>query len=818
MTAGVVGQQVGERASTAPPAAGEAIATEPSAGLPALDGQPPGGSGIGICCSGGGIRSAAFNLGALQALSAAGIYQRADFVACVSGGSYIAASFATVAHGPRFDGEDAKVVPAQDPHYAYAPQSPEEQRLRNQSHYLFPRLAVTVRGVIWMLFGLLANLGLLLIFVFAGARPLGWALRAFGIVPGLGGPDPRLHLPPGWWVWTPALLGAALGLLFGENLIEVYRRPRTPAVEKLRNVATGLLLASLITGILMLAAPTAAVGLQRLALTNRPDSTTARVIAGIGFATPSGCAAAARERPGGACGATRVPAAGANAAGAGPTDARGVLAFLAALLALIRRMIRLATGATGQLGSKPRADAVAQRGGLLGLVHRVEQRLWPWVGSALVVGVAALLALRWIDDAALRGFGAGEIWLIVGALGLFVVIKTFTDINRSSLHPYYRERLASAYTVRRERRGDTTVAEPVPFEEPLSLTKVAPGANGVDGPRLVICTAANITDESVPPGRGCLSFTFTTEDVGLSDSPLIPRCQDGRKPTLRIPVSDYEQLAGPRRVTLPAAVAVSGAAVSPLAGRMTRPSQRLLLAVGNVRLGLWLRNPMSCPPDKDAAPPDTDAAPPAPPGGRSTWWRKLWTQWQQPGPRLLLLELAGKTHLNRRWLYITDGGHYDNLGLVEALRQEPRPKVLLAFDASGDRVDRWSTLGEAIALARSELGVRVEIDPRRMRAIDSQHVHAPFVRGDIWYPPLDPSQPLDPNRPPDATLWVTKLGVADQAPWDVQAYAQRFPSFPCDPTIQQLYGDEQLEAYRALGQASTELMLAASFAKAARQP
>ncbi len=799
MTAGAVGHQVKERASAAPPTAkeaiAEAVALEPSAGLPSLERQPPDASGIGICCSGGGIRSAAFNLGALQALSAADVYQHARFVTCVSGGSYIAASFATVAHGPAFDSDKAKVERPEAPDYAYAPQSVEEQRLRNQSHYLFPRLAVTLRGVIWMLFGLLANLGFLFVFVFVGARPLGWSLRAFGIVPRLGGPDPGLHLPLGWWVWAPALLLAALGLLFGENFIEVYHRPRTDTVEGLRSFASGLLLASLIAGVLMLAVPAATVGLQRLALSNRPDPTTARVIAGLGFATSSGCAAAASERPGGACGAERPRVAGANAADAGPTDARGVLAFFAALLALIRRMVKLATGATAHLGSKPMADT-AQPGGLSGVVHRIEQRLWPWLGSALVVGAAALLTLRWIGDAALRGFGVTEVWYIAGALAGFVLLKTFTDINRSSLHPYYREQLASAYTVRRERHGDTTVAEPVPFEEPLSLTQVDPDTTGVGGPELVICAAANITDESVPPGRGCVSFTFSPKKVGLSESPLVSRDRDGKKRQLRVKVRLYEQVAGRRRVTLPAAVAVSGAAVSPLAGKMTRPSQRLLLAVGNIRLGLWLRNPMRCPSDEDEVPPE-------PP---QTVWRKLWAQWHQPGPRLLLLELAGRTHLNRPWLYITDGGHYDNLGLVEALRR--KPKVLFAFDASGDRVDRWNTIGEAIALARSELGVRVEIDPRRMRASDGQHVHTPYARGDIWYTPLDPS------RPPDATLWVTKLGVSDQVPWDVQAYAQRFGSFPCDPTIQQLYGDEQLEAYRALGQASTNLMLAESLARA----
>ena len=53
-----------------------------------------GESGIGICCSGGGIRSAAYNLGALQALDEAGVLRRADYLSAVSGGSFIASAYA----------------------------------------------------------------------------------------------------------------------------------------------------------------------------------------------------------------------------------------------------------------------------------------------------------------------------------------------------------------------------------------------------------------------------------------------------------------------------------------------------------------------------------------------------------------------------------------------------------------------------------------------------------------------------------------------------------------------------------------------------
>ena len=52
---------------------------------------------LGICCSGGGIRSAAFSLGALQHLQEEGELRRASYLAAVSGGSYIATAISVAA-------------------------------------------------------------------------------------------------------------------------------------------------------------------------------------------------------------------------------------------------------------------------------------------------------------------------------------------------------------------------------------------------------------------------------------------------------------------------------------------------------------------------------------------------------------------------------------------------------------------------------------------------------------------------------------------------------------------------------------------------
>ena len=57
-------------------------------------------SGSVICCSGGGIRSATFCMGGLEALSVAGIYQKSTAVIGVSGGGYSAAAYQVMRWSP----------------------------------------------------------------------------------------------------------------------------------------------------------------------------------------------------------------------------------------------------------------------------------------------------------------------------------------------------------------------------------------------------------------------------------------------------------------------------------------------------------------------------------------------------------------------------------------------------------------------------------------------------------------------------------------------------------------------------------------------
>jgi hypothetical protein len=275
---------------------------------------------------------------------------------------------------------------------------------------------------------------------------------------------------------------------------------------------------------------------------------------------------------------------------------------------------------------------------------------------------------------------------------------------------------------------------------------------------------------------------------------------------LRVDTKIYERVVG-RAMTLFDAVALSGAAVSPVMGKMTRPAQRFLFALANVRLGLWLPNPrlVACAADPNLPRHDVRfvdririKAFRARMSAPSVWSRfaaRVFFRFTQPNLRLLMAEAFGHHRVRTSWLYVTDGGHFENLGLVEALRRGAAE--VFVFDASGDSVTSWNTLGEAIALARSALGVEIDIEPEKM--VRDGHVVQPYVHGTFTYT-------WDEDRP-HGIIHLVKLGVWPGAPWDVQAYKSRHPTFPCDSTIQQMYDDEEFEAYRALGRAATHSML-----------
>ena len=117
---------------------------------------------------------------------------------------------------------------------------------------------------------------------------------------------------------------------------------------------------------------------------------------------------------------------------------------------------------------------------------------------------------------------------------------------------------------------------------------------------------------------------------------------------------------------LGAAVSISGAAASPNMGYHSVPSLALLMTFFNVRLGYWAGNPRN----------------------KNTWTK--------PGPMVgllcLLAELFGQTDDEARYVYLSDGGHFENLGVYELVKR--RCKFIIACDAGSGRQLRSGRSGQ----------------------------------------------------------------------------------------------------------------------------
>ncbi|MEX1141519.1 MAG: hypothetical protein WEB79_04325 [Thermoleophilaceae bacterium] len=628
---------------------------------------------IGICCSGGGIRSAAFNLGALQSLQPGGQLANATYLSAVSGGSYIAAAMTMV----------ERDRPAVGPP-AFAPRTPEEQYLRNRSDYMAPNGLGKLYLGYRLLLGFAFNAVFLMLPVVVVTILVSlWLYRDAG---GQG-----IDIEAGWW-WIVGGIAAASAAV---ALLGMVLRIGGVRMRQLSETwSTRLLMAAAVAGWLLLGLP-AAADLDRLELEAIP------AFAGSGGLL-AGIAAAVRNalvKPGEAIGSGVKAATWAKKLGRGT---RTTLVYTAATVA----------------------------------------------GPLLVAGVMLVTA-----SLVVRDDGTTTAWIVAGGCAAaFLVVYAIGDMTSWSLHPFYKRRLATAFALRRVRDGDgAAYAEEREYDRlvPLSQTVVAERP----WPTLLVCAAANVSDPgSTPPGRRVTSVTFSPHAIG---GPLVGG----------VPATTFEHAFDgdgkrARDVTLLAAVAMSGAAIAPSMGKMSRRSLTFLMALANIRLGVWVPNPGWVARSSS--------------GGRRAFGRAR--------PIHLFRELLGRNRVDGRYLFVTDGGHYENLGLVELLRRGCTD--VYCFDASGG--DPMCQLGDAIALARSELGVEIDIDPSELDAVEGGAKDA--VRGRIVYS----------NGSVGTLVYATNV-VTDGSPWDVKAYRQDDPDFPRNSTADQLYTDQRFESYRTLG-------------------
>jgi hypothetical protein len=758
---------------------------------------------IGLALSGGGIRSAAFCIGALQVLELSRALKKIDYLSTVSGGGYTGCCL-TAALNNHHTKTKNKDVPPIFASTMSNTETPTVQHIRDYSNYLFPDNVFDVfqdLGII--LRGIAANI--LLVFpwlLFAAALTL-WCMATNNGVD-VTANDILNSRNIDSFTATYILLGVGFALL----LLWAFRRSM-PSTERAREIPTnwtrfiGGFVVIIILCAFFNAQPTVLRSIVRFenavnatavimpstattAAPTAPDAKSATAPA------PNACALEPKDQ----CGEkTQATAQWGDAIArfliSWMKNAVIYLAPLAAFVGFISGKLNfIAKRAQETPGIRATLTSVTIMGVIIVAGCIVPLLLWisylelcywaiepgPFqtavlsLESVITSGVsviaewlAAVARPVWKDFAWPKPmiFAPGPVaqaylWFWVG----LVLLAGFLSPNGNSIHRLYRDRLSKAFLIQPKDKltaGDEEI-------KPLDHIKLS-GLSDTDAPYHLINCALNIQASKIANrrGRNADFFLFSKNYVGSATTGYVRTTE----------MQDAEP-----GVDLATVMAVSGAAASSNMGGNTIKPWTLSLAMLDVRLGFWLRNPRYI--------------------NVSSWVRNAWHYMTSP---YFLYEICGLLNEWRWYVYLTDGGHIENLGIYELLRR--RCRLIIAVDAEADDRMDFNSLIQLQRYARIDLGIRIELPWQKIRlvSLDTNNVmdregnpvsiisragpHCAIGR--IHYPGGE-----------GLLLYVKSSLSGDESDY-VMDYKRRNPYFPHETTGDQMFTEEQFEAYRSLG-------------------
>jgi hypothetical protein len=340
-------------------------------------------------------------------------------------------------------------------------------------------------------------------------------------------------------------------------------------------------------------------------------------------------------------------------------------------------------------------------------------------------------------------------WLFIALWACGWGFGGLINVNQFSLHAMYRSRLIRAF-LGASRGKDRKPHWFTGFdaEDNIDMHKLA-----VPSKRKlfhVVNTAMNLVSGEKLAWQERLAQSFTI-------SPL--HC--GNWVTGYRPSKEYALSIG-----LGTAITISGAAASPNMGYHSSPLVTFLMTLFNVRLGWWLANP-------------------GPPGENV---------WRRAGPRHAVLPLIseafGNTTDKYTYVNLSDGGHFENLGLYEMVLR--RCRHIVVVDAGRDTDYAFEDLGNALRKIRIDFGIDIEISIKSV-APDKDKMHlARYAFGRIRYDKVDLTGKVG------QLLYIKPL-LREGEPVDVYNYRKAHPEFPHETTNDQWFSESQLESYRMLG-------------------
>ena len=348
--------------------------------------------------------------------------------------------------------------------------------------------------------------------------------------------------------------------------------------------------------------------------------------------------------------------------------------------------------------------------------------------------------------------------LIFGFVGVCLYLASRVDINEFSMHNFYKNRLVRAYLGASRARAHRMPNAFTGFDpdDDIRLSrfqcgdaseprdKISDCRASYAGPFPIINTALNITrgEELGLQQRKAESFIFTPLWSGFDFS----RRQAAVRKTA---ISEFgfqrtDLFGAPGRgALLGTAMAISGAAFNANAGFQTKPSLAFLLTVFGVRLGWWAGNPRAA-------------------------------KWTSPSPAIgllyLLKELTANTSTNEDFVLLSDGGHFENMGLYELIRR--RCRFIILSDAEEDAKFKLEGIGGAIRKCRDDFGVVIDLNLDALQPIGDPGVsRLHYSLGTVIYP----------GECSCGKLIYIKSSVTADDPIDVIEFRKRHSEFRTPP-------------------------------------
>ena len=819
---------------------------------------------FGIALSGGGIRSATFNLGLLQAFERHGILREADYLSTVSGGSYIAGFLSAWRHRQNgassfpMSPEPKATKGAAQP--ADVREPPPIRHLREFSRFLIPRSGPFHRelwnAIVTIVGGLVPSLTTACAVLTMGMML--WLVATYMLSS-----------------WTPELGAAAIG---GFTLLVITvseytsRRKHTQDWREIAGGVFGFPLYGVLASAWLAftwvavghrhetvawaksAATTAAPWLEKLPMIP-PDALQVDSIRNYFDLWSDLWILPAGSLNQSAIGGAYAPAVawlgtaavllvirticsrfeperreGVSFAWTGTLDrivtvflALGALWTVMASLWLGARLLYyetfdwhvqaglgVATAAGGTAGlfawlrdwlSKPseltRAETLVRKAAQA-LRSKIPQAL-AIIAVVLLMEAVCLLLLYCAGHAHTLGAGLLPVFVVAGLI-LLLTLVCF-DPARVGMHDFYRARVARCFlgAARATEHNFCRGTAEIPSDD-LTLGELRDRTG--DGHRtlhLICCTANNLSGDMLSGlYRGGRSAVLSPHGIALGD---------------------YH--ASLDSLRLSSALTASAAAFNSQMGRRSvdyGPAVGFMMCALNLRLGLWVPHPLNPArkvrlsglpffyemfglTDCDAVSTgDTQprASSPTEAGGAA------------PQPESVAESSAPKENFtgfatrhiaegrNRfRALHLSDGGHFENLGLYELVRRHCR--YIIVSDCGADEEVLFDDLAIALRTIREDFGVEIDLDVSPLRPDENGKARQHAVIGTIHYNGLSG---LDKG-----TLLYFKPTLTGDEPPDVLQYRSRNPAFPHESTGDQFYDEAQWESYRRLGQHAGNVVL-----------